>query len=284
MLSLSGADASASTAGGSDSGGKVCHTLHPYTPSTPNSLKPVIGCERMGLSYEPQSVDLQQGKHRDDSSLVGNPSGRIPARVAGDGLSSSGSAAILVHLVQKSGQLLPTEATARAKEFKKLLFHTSGVSPAFRQSFLAATPGAPVGHLQGRETGRLNPAAGNAGHHSRRHEMNQTNEAAERIRELLDRNLQEVFEEGDAQRRRAAIDKFAGDLRATHPHFVYTPLGEPQVLQNAGRLAWGSGPQDQAPEYTGWDVIIVRDGRIAALYVFLDEAMAEFRPSVSSQS
>ncbi|AXV83682.1 nuclear transport factor 2 family protein [Ralstonia solanacearum] len=114
-----------------------------------------------------------------------------------------------------------------------------------------------------------------------------------RIHELLDRNLQEVFGEGDATRRRAAIealytedcvlyvpsgtvvghdalDKFAGDLRATHPHFVYTPHGEPQALHNAGRLAWGSGPQGGAPEYAGLDVIIVRDGKIAALYVFLD--------------
>ena len=113
------------------------------------------------------------------------------------------------------------------------------------------------------------------------------------IHELLHRNLQEVFGEGDATRRRAAInelftadcalyvppgvfvgrealDKFAGDLRATHPHFAYTPLGEPQTLHNAARLAWGSGPRGEYPEYTGLDVIIVRDGKIAALYVFLD--------------
>jgi len=111
------------------------------------------------------------------------------------------------------------------------------------------------------------------------------------IRELLHRNLQEVFGEGDAARRRAAIedlytedcvlyappgvfvgpealDKFAGDLRATHPHFVYTPHG--QTLHNAGRLAWGSGPRGEPPDYTGLDVVIVRDGKIAALYVFLD--------------
>ena len=67
----------------------------------------------------------------------------------------------------------------------------------------------------------------------------------DRIHELLHRNLQEVFGEGDVVRRRAAIDelytedcvlyvppgrfvgrealdKFAGDLRATHPHFAYT--------------------------------------------------------------
>jgi hypothetical protein len=114
-----------------------------------------------------------------------------------------------------------------------------------------------------------------------------------RIHELLNRNLQEVFGEGDAARRRAAIgelytddcvldappgvfvgrdalDKFAGDLRATHPLFVYTPRGEPQALHNAGRLSWGSGPRGEAPDYTGLDVIIVRGDKIAALYVFLD--------------
>jgi ketosteroid isomerase-like protein len=35
-------------------------------------------------------------------------------------------------------------------------------------------------------------------------------------------------------------------------------------------LAWASGPRGEKPEYTGLDVIIVRDGKIAALYVFLD--------------
>jgi hypothetical protein len=118
---------------------------------------------------------------------------------------------------------------------------------------------------------------------------------SERIHELLNRNLQEVFGEGDAGRRRAAIaelytddcivcvppgvfvghdalDKLAGDLRATHPHFVYTPHGEPQALHNAGRLAWESGPRGEKPDYTGLDLIIVRNNKIAALYVFLDSA------------
>jgi hypothetical protein len=120
-----------------------------------------------------------------------------------------------------------------------------------------------------------------------------TRTETDRIVELLSRNLQEVFGRGDATRRRAAIeefytddcvlyvpdnvlvghdalDKFAGDLRATHPHFVYTPHGEPQVLHNGGFLTWGSGPKDGAPEYNGLDFVVVRDGKIAALYVFLN--------------
>jgi len=43
-----------------------------------------------------------------------------------------------------------------------------------------------------------------------------------------------------------------------------------QALHNAGRLAWGSGPRGEKPDYTGLDVIIVRGDKIAVLYVFLD--------------
>src|SRR3984885_12209110 len=113
------------------------------------------------------------------------------------------------------------------------------------------------------------------------------------IETLLLRNLQEVFGEGDLTRRRAAIEKLytedctvllsigryvghaaldqvAGELRARHPSFVYTPHRPPQAVQDGGRLAWGSGAPGEPPRYTGLDVIIVRNGKIAALYVFLD--------------
>jgi hypothetical protein len=113
------------------------------------------------------------------------------------------------------------------------------------------------------------------------------------IETLLLRNLQEVFGEGDPARRRAAIedlyakdcvvllptgrhighkalDQIAGELRAGHPTFVYTPHTAPQVVQDGGRIAWGSGPAGEPPRYTGLDVIIARDGKIATLYVFLN--------------
>ena len=117
------------------------------------------------------------------------------------------------------------------------------------------------------------------------------------IETLLLRNLQEVFGEGDPMRRRAAIeelytddcavllpsdryvghgalDQVAGKLRASHPSFVYTPHRRPQTVQDGGRLAWGSGPPGEPPHYTGIDVIIVREGKIAVLYVFLDSPPA----------
>jgi SnoaL-like domain len=130
---------------------------------------------------------------------------------------------------------------------------------------------------------------------SRRDDANMT--ATERIIELLYRNLQEVFGEGDAARRRSAIaefytddcvvhgpdgvlvghdalDKFAGDLRATHPHFVYTPQGQAEAVDNGGIVAWGSGPGGGPPEYTGLDVVVVRDRKIAQLYIFLNPKLS----------
>jgi hypothetical protein len=100
------------------------------------------------------------------------------------------------------------------------------------------------------------------------------------IERLLLRNLQEVFGQGDPLRRRAAIhelytedctvllpigryvgrvalDQIAGELRTSHPSFVYTPHRRPQAVQDGGRLAWGSGPPGEPPSYTGVDVIIV---------------------------
>ena len=115
------------------------------------------------------------------------------------------------------------------------------------------------------------------------------------ISTLLTRNLQEVFGENDPVRRRAAIDEIytedgvfydptsgahrgrdeidrvAGAIRATHPDFRYQPIAEPEELGNCGRIQWVSGRPDEAPAYAGTDFIIVRDGRIAALYLFFDK-------------
>jgi len=121
---------------------------------------------------------------------------------------------------------------------------------------------------------------------------------SDRIHELLHRNRQEVFGEGDDGRRRAAIeelytedcqvylppgvfvghnalDMFVGELRATHPDFVYTTAKDPGLLHNAARLPWVSGRRGEQPAYTGEDLIILRKDKIAVLYVFLDSTPAD---------
>jgi len=115
------------------------------------------------------------------------------------------------------------------------------------------------------------------------------------ISTLLTRNLHDVFDENDGTRRRAAIDEIytedcvfydptkgvyrgrdeidrvAGAIKATHPDFQYQPIAEPEELGNGRRVQWVSGRPGEAPAYAGTDFIIVRDGRIAALYLFFDK-------------
>jgi SnoaL-like domain len=117
----------------------------------------------------------------------------------------------------------------------------------------------------------------------------------DRIIELLYRNLQEVFGEGDAVRRRAAIkdfytedcvlyvpsgafvghdalDKF-GDLRATHPHFEYTSWRSTSPAQR-GDSGMGLRPERRGTRIHRIGCRHVRDGKIAALYVFLNPKFA----------
>ena len=115
------------------------------------------------------------------------------------------------------------------------------------------------------------------------------------ISTLLTRNLQDVFGENDAARRRVTIDEIfnedgvfydptsgahrgrdeidrvAGAIRATHPDFRYQPIAEPEELGNGGQIRWVSGRPGEAPAYAGTDFIIARDGRIAAVYLFFDK-------------
>ncbi len=65
------------------------------------------------------------------------------------------------------------------------------------------------------------------------------------------------------------MDKFAGGLRATHSHFIYTPHGEPRRSITPAVCAEAPARAERRPD-TGLDVIIVRGDKIAALYVFLE--------------
>jgi hypothetical protein len=75
---------------------------------------------------------------------------------------------------------------------------------------------------------------------------------------------------GGVFRGREEIDRIAGVIKATHPDFHYQPLAEPEVVGDAGRVRWVSGSPGQPPAYAGTDVAIVRDGKIAAVYLFFD--------------
>jgi len=112
---------------------------------------------------------------------------------------------------------------------------------------------------------------------------------------LLLRNLSDVFAEIDPARRRKAIDevwhedgvfydpntgphrgrdeidRIAAKVKATHPDFRYQPIFPPEEVGDGARVRWVSGMPGKPPEYAGTDFVVVRDGKIAALYMFFDE-------------
>jgi SnoaL-like domain len=110
---------------------------------------------------------------------------------------------------------------------------------------------------------------------------------------LLLRNLHDVFGEIDPVRRRAVIDeiyhedavfyepkgiyrgrdeidRIAGVIKATHPDFQYQPISPPEEMGDGGRVRWVSGSPGKPPAYAGTDFMIVRNGKIAAVYLFFD--------------
>ncbi|QBQ98892.1 glutathione S-transferase family protein [Paraburkholderia pallida] len=122
--------------------------LEVHAFATANSVKVPIALEEMGLAYRLVPVNLRQGEQKRAAFKAMNPNGKVPVlvdrSVAGEGdLVVSESAAILVHLAEKTGQLLPRDGQRRARVFEQLFFHASGLSPAFGQAFRVALQPSP---------------------------------------------------------------------------------------------------------------------------------------------
>jgi SnoaL-like domain len=114
-----------------------------------------------------------------------------------------------------------------------------------------------------------------------------------RIRELMLINLFAVFNERDPERRwkaitanytedviwsdpettlhgREALNQRAQQLLDNLPDFVFTAAGPVQVLRDLGHLPFNQGVPEQPPALSGYDVALVRDGRIAVLYTLVN--------------
>lgn len=106
-------------------------TVHAF--ATPNSVKIPIALEEMGLPYRLVPVNIRAGGQKAPEYLALNPNGKVPLLIDGD-LVLPESGAILVHLAEKTGKLLPIDPLARARTFEWLLVQLSGTGPAFGQS------------------------------------------------------------------------------------------------------------------------------------------------------
>ena len=107
-----------------------------YTSPTPNGYKASVTLEELELDYEAHTIDLQIGDQKKPEFLAINPNGRIPAIVDRDldNLPVFESGAIMIHLAEKTGKLLPTEARARARVLGCLMFQMGGIGPMMGQA------------------------------------------------------------------------------------------------------------------------------------------------------
>jgi GSH-dependent disulfide-bond oxidoreductase len=104
-----------------------------YAFSTPNSVKVPVALEELGLPYDLRSVNIRKGEQKAPEYLALNPNAKVPLLVDGDFVLAE-SGAILIHLAEKTGRLLPTDARARVRTFEWLMVQMSGTGPAFGQS------------------------------------------------------------------------------------------------------------------------------------------------------
>ena len=114
-----------------------------YTWTTPNGRKPAIMLEECGLEYSVHPVNIRDGDQFKPEFVKICPNSKIPAIVDRDAdVSIFESGAILVHLAEKTGKLLPSKDPGRAKVLEWLFWQMANVGPMFGQAghFAQAAP------------------------------------------------------------------------------------------------------------------------------------------------
>jgi GST-like protein len=109
-----------------------------YSLATPNGQKVGVALEELGLPYEAHKVNILEGEQFTDEFKTINPNSKIPALVDPNGpdgrsLAIFESGAILLHLAEKTGKLLPADPRRRSECVQWLFFQMANVGPMFGQ-------------------------------------------------------------------------------------------------------------------------------------------------------
>jgi GST-like protein len=100
------------------------HPLQLYSLATPNGVKVTVMLEELlaaghaGAEYDAWLINIREGEQFGSGFVAVNPNSKIPALVDRSGptpIRVFESGAILIHLAEKFGAFLPTEAVARAQ-------------------------------------------------------------------------------------------------------------------------------------------------------------------------
>lgn len=103
-----------------------------YTADTPNGQKITIALEELGLPHTVQHVNLNAGEQHQPPFSDMSPNHKIPLLVD-DGTPIFESGAILIHLADKAGALLPAEGAARSEALQWLFLQVGSIGPMLGQ-------------------------------------------------------------------------------------------------------------------------------------------------------
>jgi GST-like protein len=113
------------------------HPMQLYSLATPNGVKVTVMLEELlalghsGAEYDAWPIRISEGEQFGSGFVAANPNSKIPAlidRSAATPIRVFESGAILMHLAEKFGELLPEGGTARA-ECLSWLFWQMGSAP-----------------------------------------------------------------------------------------------------------------------------------------------------------
>ena len=112
--------------------------LQLYSLPTPNGVKVSIMLEEIGLAYEPHLIDIGKNESWTPEFLSLNPNGKIPAIIdphgpGGKPIGLFESGAILLYLAERTGKLLPAEASLRYETIAWVFFQMAFIGPMFGQ-------------------------------------------------------------------------------------------------------------------------------------------------------
>jgi GST-like protein len=118
----------------SPSGGE--ENIDLYTAPTPNGYKASITLEELEIPYNCHFVNISKEEQKEEWYLKICPNGRIPAIVDREegNLAIFESGALMIHLAEKAGRLLPTDRAGRAQVISWLMFQMAGVGPMMGQA------------------------------------------------------------------------------------------------------------------------------------------------------
>ncbi len=98
-----------------------------YTAPTPNGRKISIALEELEVPYEVHRIDLSGDQFKPEF-LALNPNHKIPV-IDDEGVVIWESGAILLHLAEKHGKLLPSDPRGRIETIQYAFFQTGGIGP-----------------------------------------------------------------------------------------------------------------------------------------------------------